>query len=63
MIIIDEHGKIAIVNAQAEKMFGYRRDEMLGQPIEMLLPERLRDRITSSTGRSSSSRSALAADG
>ena len=42
MIIIDEHGKIAIVNGQAEEMFGYERSEMLGQRIEMLLPERLR---------------------
>ena len=42
MIIIDEHGKIAIVNGQAEEMFGYQRSEMLGQRIEMLLPERLR---------------------
>jgi protein-histidine pros-kinase len=44
MIIIDENGKIAIVNAQAESMFGYRRIEILGQPIEILLPERIRDR-------------------
>jgi PAS domain S-box-containing protein len=42
MVIIDEHGKIAIVNRQAEEMFGYERSEMLGQPVEMLLPERLR---------------------
>ena len=41
MVIIDEQGKIAIVNAQAEKMFGYRRDEMLGRTVEMLLPDRL----------------------
>ncbi|MGB5336715.1 MAG: PAS domain S-box protein [Woeseiaceae bacterium] len=44
MIIIDERGKIAVVNGQAEMMFGYRRDEMLGQEIEMLLPERIRKR-------------------
>ena len=44
MIIIDENGKIAVVNAQAEAMFGYRRDDMLGQAIEMLLPQRIRDR-------------------
>ena len=44
MIIIDERGKIAIVNAQAEAMFGYRRNEMLGQPVEELLPNRLRER-------------------
>jgi len=43
MIIIDNHGKIAIVNGQAEKMFGYKREDMLGQAIEMLLPERLHE--------------------
>ena len=43
MIIIDSQGKIAIANAQSEKMFGYDRQEMLGQPVEMLLPERLRE--------------------
>ena len=42
MIIIDEQSKIAIANGQAEEMFGYKRHEMLGQPVEMLLPERLR---------------------
>lgn len=42
MVIIDEDGKIAIVNCRAEAMFGYERDDMLGQPVEMLLPERLR---------------------
>ncbi len=44
MIIVDENGRIAIVNAQAEKMFGYGRAELLGKPIEHLLPERLRGR-------------------
>jgi PAS domain S-box-containing protein len=43
MIIIDDRGKMAVVNGQAESMFGYTRDEMLGQTIEMLLPERLRE--------------------
>jgi PAS domain S-box-containing protein len=43
MVIVDERGKIAIVNRQAEEMFGYARGEMLGQAVEMLLPERLRD--------------------
>ncbi|MGI9236572.1 MAG: PAS domain-containing hybrid sensor histidine kinase/response regulator [Woeseiaceae bacterium] len=47
MIIIDENGKIAIVNAQAETMFGYRRGEIMGQRIEMLLPERIRERHVS----------------
>ena len=42
MVIIDEEGKIAIVNCRAEAMFGYERADMLGQPVEMLLPKRLR---------------------
>jgi PAS domain S-box-containing protein len=42
MIIVDDDGAMAIVNAQAEKMFGYDRKEMLGNTIEMLLPERIR---------------------
>ena len=46
MIIIDEQGKIAIANAQSEEMFGYGRHQMLGQPVEMLLPERLRDAMS-----------------
>lgn len=40
MIIVDEQGKMAVVNGQAERLFGYGRDEMLGEPIEMLIPER-----------------------
>ena len=43
MIIVDDAGEIAIVNAQAESMFGYSREELLGNKIEMLLPERIRD--------------------
>lgn len=41
MVTIDEEGKIAIVNGQAVEMFGYDRDSMLGQPIELLLPDSL----------------------
>ena len=43
MVIIDDQGKIAIANGQAEEMFGYTRQEMLGKPVEILLPERLRE--------------------
>jgi PAS domain S-box-containing protein len=41
MIIVDADGKIVVVNAQTERMFGYDRKEMLDQSIEFLLPERL----------------------
>ena len=38
MVKIDAAGRISLVNAQAEACFGYSRAEMLGQPIEMLVP-------------------------
>jgi PAS domain S-box-containing protein len=44
MVIIDHRGKIAVVNGQVEKMFGFTRKQMLGQEIEMLLPAALRGR-------------------
>lgn len=44
VVIIDESGAIIQLNAQTEKLFGYRRDELLNQPVEMLVPERLRAR-------------------
>ncbi len=40
ILAIDETGRIEFVNARVESMFGYRRDELLGQPVEMLMPER-----------------------
>ncbi|HEV3436994.1 MAG TPA: PAS domain S-box protein [Gemmata sp.] len=43
MVIVDERGRIALVNTQTEKMFGYSREELLGQSIEILVPERLRE--------------------
>ena len=38
IVIIDEAGRIVLVNAGAETMFGYTRQEMIGQPLEILLP-------------------------
>lgn len=42
MIMINGSGKIILVNLQAEKMFGYSRDELLQETIEILVPERFR---------------------
>lgn len=43
IVIIDGEGLIRLVNVQAERLFGYTREQMVGQAIEMLIPERLRD--------------------
>jgi len=38
LIVVDDKGLITVVNQEIEKLFGYTRDEMLGQPVEMLVP-------------------------
>jgi two-component system, cell cycle sensor histidine kinase and response regulator CckA len=42
IVAIDRRGRIALVNRQAEELFGYCREEMIGHELEMLLPEALR---------------------
>ncbi|MEQ9562762.1 MAG: PAS domain S-box protein, partial [Woeseiaceae bacterium] len=43
MIIVDKDGRIAIANGQAIRMFGYPRDELIGLPIEALMPASARE--------------------
>jgi PAS domain S-box-containing protein len=42
MIVVDQAGNIALANRQAEELFGYSVNELLGQPVELLVPQRLR---------------------
>jgi two-component system NtrC family sensor kinase len=44
IVIVDSRGRIVIVNSQVERLFGYDRSKLIGQPIELLLPERLHAR-------------------
>lgn len=42
IVVVDADGRIKLANAQVEKLFGYAREELIGEPVEMLVPERLR---------------------
>ena len=55
VLVVDERGQIVLTNARATPLFGFTRQELVGQPVEVLVPERLR-------GRHLLHRSALLAD-
>lgn len=44
IVEVDGSGRIVLVNSQAEKLFGYRREELLGKSVELLMPQRFRER-------------------
>jgi len=44
MVVVDQASRIVLINAQTEKLFGYQRQEILGQPLEVLIPHRFRER-------------------
>jgi PAS domain S-box-containing protein len=43
IVIVDSQGRIILVNQQTEELFGYDRGDLLGKPVETLLPEHLRE--------------------
>jgi PAS domain S-box-containing protein len=46
MVMTDRAGRIVQSNREAEKLFGFQRDELAGQMVEMLIPERFRRGIS-----------------
>ena len=43
MVLLDRDGRISAINTKTEKMFGYRREELVGEPVEKLMPQRFQD--------------------
>src|SRR5689334_18505272 len=44
MLIVDEGGRIVLVNSQTEKLFGFMRSEIIGQGVESLIPQRFHNK-------------------
>ncbi len=52
MVVVGETGEIVLLNLQAEKQFGYHRDELVGQPIANIIPEGFAERLIADGTRS-----------
>src|ERR1700738_932567 len=52
MVVVDQAGEIVLLNLQAEKQFGYRRDELLGQEVKNIIPEGFAERLIADGTRS-----------
>ena len=51
MVVVDQGGRIVLVNTQTEKLFGYHQEDILARPLEVLIPERFRERHRGHRGR------------
>ncbi len=52
MVVVNRDGEIVLLNVQAEKQFGYRRDELLGQKVKNIIPEGFAERLIADATRS-----------
>jgi PAS domain S-box-containing protein len=52
MVVVNQAGEIVLLNMQAEKQFGYRRDELLGQMVKNIVPEGFAERLIADGTRS-----------
>jgi PAS domain S-box-containing protein len=52
MVVVNEGGDIVLLNVQAEKQFGYRRDELLGQKVKNIIPDGFAERLVADGTRS-----------
>jgi len=54
MVVVNQNGEIVLLNARAEKQFGYRRDELLGQKVKSIIPEGFAERLIADGTRTAS---------
>src|ERR1700726_4005047 len=52
MVVVNQGGEIVLLNVQAEKQFGYRRDELVGQKVKNIIPEGFAERLVTDSTRS-----------
>src|SRR6202049_264836 len=51
MVVVNQGGEIVLLNVQAEKQFGYHRDELLGQQVKNIIPEGFAERLIADSTR------------
>src|ERR1700723_3322629 len=52
MVVVNQSGEIVLLNVQAEKQFGYRRDELIGQKVKNIIPQGFAERLIADGSRS-----------